>query len=194
MSKISTFFPKQVTIKPSDTAAHTQILHKWGHRKAFLRFTTVSTQNLFHAWYHVSRFQILKRRAKIHAWSVRQLRFQEVIASATAAALKHDTHSLFQIINKFSPKQPMRRMQLRNQQGQIASPPEETAMLRHFIQETWKGPKSFETPDASIPALPFSQAELLHALSQMPATKAVARPCAPAIVWKSIAPQIAQTM
>ena len=151
-------------------------------------------RNLFHAWFHVSRFQFLKRRAKIHAWRVRQLRFQEVIESATAAALKHDTHSLFQIINKFSPKQPMRRMQLRNQQGQIASPPEETAMLRHFIQETWKGPKIFDTPDAYIPDLPFSQADLLHALSQMPAIKAVARPCAPAIVWKSIAPQIAPTL
>ena len=86
---------------------------------------------------------------------VRQLRFQEVIESAQAAAQKHDSHSLFQIINRYSPKQPRRRMQLRNIHGQIASPMEETAMPKQFIAETWHGPSHFPAPEEPLTCMPL---------------------------------------
>ena len=101
-------------------------------------------------------FQCLKRQAQSHAKQVRQLRFMEVTESATAAASRHDSHALFQIINKFSLKQPKPRMQLRNPHGHIANPIEEAAMLRQFIRDTWQGPSHFPFPASTLTGLPFT--------------------------------------
>lgn len=185
--QFQTFFPRQSCNKPEDSNAHAIVMNKWDHRRALQRICSGGLQNLFHAWHHMARFQHLKRQARQHAQHVRQLRFAEVTESAAAAAARHDTHSLFNIINRFTPKQPKRRMQLRNPSGQIATPVEETAMLRHFIQETWRGPSHFPVPAEPLAGLPFTQEELEQALRAIPAIKAVARPCAPGTVWKSLA-------
>ena len=175
-----------------DTLQH--VWNKWQHRKLMLALTKPTLRNVVQAWFHLVRFQRLKRAARTRAVQVRQLRFQEVIESAQAAAQKHDSHSLFQIINRYSPKQPRRRMQLRNIQGQIASPMEETAMLKQFIADTWHGPSHFPAPEEPLTCMPFTLTELTRALQAIPATKAVARPCAPGIVWKSLATQIAPAL
>lgn len=110
--------------------------------------------------------------------------------SPQKAAQRHDSHELFSIINQYSPIQPKRRMHLRNAQGHIASPIEEISQLKRFVVDTWQGPPQFPTLTNDYPGMPFSVAEFEHELSLIPATKAVARPCAPGIAWKTVAPTI----
>ena len=188
------FFPKHAKRDKTDVIATTIIMNKWQHRRAMLQIQTVTLPHLFKAWWHTARFQCLKRQAQSHAKQVRLIRFMEVTESATAAATRHDSHALFQIINKFTPKQAKRRMQLRNPQGHIANPIEEAAMLRQFIKETWQGPTRFPFPSCHLTGLPFTVEELEQALRAIPIGKAVARPCAPGIVWKSMAPLIAPAL
>lgn len=69
------WFPKHGTQTSHDPTAQTMIMTKWQHRKAMLTFTTVNSLTLFHAWYHVARFQCLKRQAQTHSKMVRKLRF-----------------------------------------------------------------------------------------------------------------------
>lgn len=184
-------FPRHGKPKQTDTQAKTTIMTKWFHRRELRNISNITFSNLFHAWYHSARFQRLKRQARKHAIHVRQLRFEEVTTRAAIAASRHDTHSLFRIINQFTPKQPKRRMQLRNLAGQIATPTEETAMLTQFIQDTWHGPSTFPVSTAPLTGLPFTVEELAQALKAIPAVKAVARPCAPGTVWKGLALQLA---
>ena len=188
------FFPKHAKQTKHDPVATDIIMNKWQHRRALLQIQKVTLAHLFTAWWHAARFQCLKRQAQSHAKQVRQLRFMEVTESATAAASRHDSHALFQIINKFSLKQPKPRMQLRNPHGHIANPIEEAAMLRQFIRDTWQGPSHFPFPASTLTGLPFTVEELEIALRAIPVGKAVARPCAPGIAWKSMAPMIAPAL
>ena len=189
-----TWFPRHGTQLNGNDAAHHMIMTKWQHRHEMLKYLKPTIAALFRTWFHVAKFQCLKRQAQQHSKTVRKHRFQEVTEQAAEAAYRHDAHALFRIINRFSPKQPKRRMQLRNSQGHIANPVEETAMLKHFIHETWHGPQQFPVMTPPLTGLPFSVEELEQALRDIPATKAVARPCAPSPVWKALAASIAQPL
>ena len=186
------FFPQ--TSKPKidlDEQTTQHVMTKWHHRRQMLSLHTACRMSLFQAWYHLTRFQSLNRLSKILARTVRQTRFQEIIDSAQKAAQHHDTHALFTIINKYSPKQSKRRMQLRNAKGQISSPIEESSQLRRFIMDTWHGPDTFPISSTCFSGMPFTADDLASELARIPATKAVARPCAPGAVWKSLASLIA---
>ena len=77
--------------------------------------------------------------------------------------------------------------------GQPLSPQQE---LDEFVQ--YFGTQ-FHDQDFLIPALrplqvlPFDEAAVNEALRRMPATKAVAPPSFPAIVWKELAPELASS-
>lgn len=193
-SNFHQFFPSLKRQKQTDSVAKDVILTKWQHRKAMLQPRQITQGSVLTAWWHAARFQTLKRQAQNHAKQVRLIKFTEITESATAAASRHDSHALFRIINRFTPKQPRRRMQLRNTHGHIANPTEATAMLRQFIQDTWKGPHQFPFPSTALTGLPFTMEELEQALRAIPAGKAVARPCAPGFAWKSLAPIITPTL
>ena len=73
-------------------------------------------------------------------------------------------------------------MQLRNSAGVLATPIEERAILIAFVQNTWKGTPLHRVPSANAPGVPLELSDLVAALSQIPATKAVALPYAPGLV------------
>ena len=185
-------FPHSKTVpKPHDPTLDMIVLNKWQHKRALLKLTSQTTHDLFQAWLHLTKFSRLNRQSKQHAKTQRRLRFDEVIRSANHAAQRHDSHALFSIINKFSPKLSTRKMQLRNPQGHIASPIEETAMLKKHVMDTWKGPPTFPTQPHQFSGMPFTVEDLEYELSRIPIAKAVARPCAPAPVWRMMAAKLA---
>ena len=161
------------------------ILDKWRHRESCKHITVVTPSNVLHAWMHITRFQVLKRLHKRFAWQVRQSQFHQILDEAQHAACCNDSHKLFQTISKFCPKQPRRRVQLRNRLGSIASPVEELAILSAFVQKIWQGPDQLPMPILDDDAMPFTEQDLLRALRNIPATKAVAKPFVAGFVWKS---------
>ena len=173
------------------------ILNKWVHRARFLHPTVVSAKNVFSTWFHVTQFLRLRKLHKRQAWKVRQERFDQVIAQAQHAASRFDSHQLFKIINAFAPKQSRRRMQLRNVKGSLASPVEELSILKAFVAKSWAGPPTVPVPPA-LPGMPFTERDVFLALRAIPATKAVAQPFAPGIIWKEqahvVAPHLFQIL
>ena len=143
--------PQHSAIDPT-TIKH--VMSKWFHRKQLMKTCHASARHLFQFWFHMTQFQRLNRESKRLARIVRQLKFQEIVNSAQEAARRHDSHALFSIINKYSPKQSKRRMQLRNADGQIASPVEEAALLRRFVMDTWDGPPNFPVQSHCFPGMP----------------------------------------
>lgn len=186
------WFPSSALHRPSDSEGHRLILNKWEHRNLFKNLKATTQVALFQAWYHFAQFRKLKTAHSKHARQVRQEKFQAAIAEAQIAAQKHDMFHLFQIINKYAPKQQRRRMQLRNLQGALATPSEERALLTDFVRQVWNGPETFPTPPCPFSGLPFALEELRIALSSIPVTKSVARTCAPGIVWRQHAAHLAE--
>lgn len=148
-------------------------------------------RNLIKAWHHLARFQALRRAHKKRAYQVRQERFDLILTQAQTAADRHDSYQLFQIVNRFSPKLPKRRLQIRNQHGHLATPVEEQAILQDFVQRTWAGPDTVPKPDWVPEGLPFTLEELQQALKEIPISKAVAKPFTPGVIWHAHAELLA---
>ena len=181
-----TSFPSGKTARatPAWKAALPTILNKWDHRRHILRPRVCSTRNIFHAWFHVARFGQLRRIHQKQARRIRQTQFAEVVQTAEKAARQHDTHKLFQVINRFAPKQPRKQIQLRNHEGHMASPLESAAIVNKFVADTWHGPPCMNLPFDRPPGVPFTVDQLEKALSLIPSTRATARPFAPGVVWR----------
>ena len=170
------------------------VFSKWTHRKLFLQAKLPTLNTLFGVWFHWARFQSLNREQRRYATFLRKQKFAETVALAQQAASRHDTHQLFDIINRFAPKAPLRKMQLRNEQGILMTPPEERKVLIDFVKTTWQGDPMKPLPlDRPIP-VPFTVEALADALRRIPSSKAVAPTCAPGLIWNSVADLIAPTL
>ena len=167
------------------------ILNQWRHRANLLRSGLPTKSNLFSRWFHFARLCSLKRSQAKHARQVRRQRFDELLQQAQIHAQRHDSYQLFKLINRFAPKQPRKRMQLRNQQGCLATPVEEHAMLKQFVSELWKGREFLPCVASMLPGLPFDEQQLRAALRAIPCSKAVAKPFTPGLVWHALADLVA---
>ena len=164
---------------------------KWQHRSMYMAVNSMTLGGMFQAWYHWTKFHVLNRLQRKFARNLRRRQFEETVAMAQQAANRHDTHQLFEIINRFAPKTPRRSMQLRSEQGALMTPHEERKMLIDFVSETWRGvPLTPLHTDRPL-AVPFTIDALAAALSRIPTAKAAAPPCAPGMIWNSLADQLA---
>ena len=146
--------------------------------------------HVFRFWYHVSRFGVLTKQQKRHSRQVRKDRFAEIIAQAQTAAARHNTFQLFQLINRFAPKQPRRRTQLRTIHGQLATATEEHAILCRYVHDVWSGSPTQPTHPDVIAGTPFSEQDVRHALESIPISKAIAPGFAPGAIWRALAQSI----
>ena len=156
-----------------------------------LKAHVVTLHNVFKVWFHASRFALLKRFHKHQSRVIRNQQFEEVVATAATAAANHDTHKLFHVINRFAPKQPRKQIQIRNSQGHLATPIESAAIINQFVTDTWHGPRHLDLRFERPPGGPFSVQQLERALAMIPVTKATAKPFAPGMVWRQLAPTLA---
>jgi len=176
--------PCQMT-QPMDGTGRSLILDKWRHREKCKLPVLPTPRNVLRSWFHLARFQLLKRSHKQHAYQTRQQAFETILAQAQTAADNHDSFQLFRVSNRFAPKMSKRRMQLRNVHGNIATPMEERAILHAFVAKTWTGPPTVPRCCPHVTGLPFGPEELLRALRTIPIARAVARPFTPGLIWRS---------
>ena len=185
--------PKPKTVDP----VQIQILsNKWDHlrhARATVRSDPRSLRHWFRCWIHLARFHAMDRSHRKFATQLRKQKMEEIICSARVAAMNHDSFRLHQIIRQFSPKAPQRRIQIRNRQGAIAHPHEEFAIMSSFIQKTWSCPFHFDPwSDLAPPGVPFSEADLKHALEHIPPMKAVAKPFVMGLLIRQLAGPLSQ--
>ena len=197
MQCFSNSFPRMSAAPNRDPwQMNPSVLSKWEHRSKARQFRACHIASCFSAWYHIAKYQTLSRLHRRFAQKLRRQRFEEIVQQANHAALTHNTHQMFDLINRFAPKTPKRRMQLRNDQGALMTIPEERSLLIAFVRQTWYGqPMTLRRrPCPSPPGVPFSVQELAQALRGIPTIKAVAPPCAPGCIWNSHADDIAPVL
>ena len=121
---------------------------------------------------------------------IKTLKIQQLTDEAQQAYERHDSFQLYQVISKHCQRPRPKRIHLRDDDGKFLTPMEETAAYVHFITTNWAGP-ALSFPSLPPPGIPFSRDELEHAISMIPATKAVPNCFAPGPLWKSQAPYLA---
>lgn len=125
------------------TAFHQHIEDKWFHKKRMRHLAhtgALGLQDILQAWHHRSRYQSLQRDQQRVARRAKKNQFNQLCTEAAAAATVHDTHSMFLIINKFTPKKPLARTRLRGPDGAIADQYMVHAMTVLFVKSMWQGP------------------------------------------------------
>ena len=109
--QFTTLFPK--TRHPRGTQenqeVHTLIRQKWYHhqqvRQSQHHRHHTPLHTLFQAWYHWSCFRRLEKLQRHEAKQARLRRFQDLCSDVQDAANRHDPHSMFTIINRYTPKE-----------------------------------------------------------------------------------------
>lgn len=178
------------------TATHRDIEQKWSHRR-HLRTLTMSMRQsnlltLFQAWHHRSRYQVLQRQQQRQARQAKLSRFDTLCREVAEAAHHHDTHKVFDVINRHAPKRPLARARLRGPDGGIADQYMAHSMTVAFVQQMWQGPPTLPRYADSAPGNPFTMQELTEAVTHLHSSKSVAKPFLPAVVWKSAPYEVAQ--
>ena len=188
-------FPSNRTVRLDFWQQGRQVIEsQWYHRSCLRHLSGVCLRHCFQAWFHAIRYTQLRRQHRKMAHKFRALRFEETIQQAATAASRYDMHTMFKVINKQSPKTPLKKMQLRSSEGLILSPVEEHAQIVRFVHDNWGGAPLAPPTEACIPGVPFSVSDLQAALRHIPATKAVAPTCAPGMIWSSFSDCMAQQL
>ena len=157
---------------------------KWHHFRQARAFAYTSLQTVFQKWHHIVRFKVLD---KSHAQQVklhRRCKLDGMMKEAHEAHQNHDSYKLYKIVQRHCPKQRIKTIRLKSDQGAFLTPVEETAEYCRYIADKWSGPQMV-LPPMNPPGIPFTVDELEIAIANIPGTKAVAPLFAPGVAWKS---------
>ena len=177
-------FPKCAPEAPTACVTLSQAQTKWQHRHALFALKGRRLSTIFQAWFHIARFQQLKRYHQQQARMAKRQKFQDLLAEVHRASTVHDSFTVFQAINKFTPKQLKKRIRLRSATGEIADPHAAVELYRQHVHSVWAGPERIHYHCSHPPGVPFSQQELAEEIRRIPVVKSVARPYIPGIFWK----------
>lgn len=172
------------------------IRNKWTHRKC-IHAISHQTHGLdlracLQVWYHWSNFRLLQKTQQRQVRQARKARFNDLCAEATVAADHHNAHSLFQIINRYTPKRPLVRARIKTAEGKIADQHMAHQLTVEHVRNTWQGDAELQPLTQTIPGVPISVETLELAIMKLHPHKAVACPFLPAVVWKSAPRELAR--
>ena len=183
------FSPKNPPVTQADlSVVHQTIVDKWHFKKQLWHLANTGRVNLstmMQAWHHRSRYQVLQRTQQKALRQARKEQFQALCHEVSNAAHVHDTHSMFNIINRFAPKRPLTRARLRGPDGTIADQYMAHSLTVAFVKQMWQGPSRLPTFFDAPPGIPFELAELADAVAKVHTNKSVAQPFLPGVVWRS---------
>eukprot|EP00438_Fugacium_kawagutii_P007773 Skav210423 [mRNA] locus=scaffold1573:338040:344165:+ [translate_table: standard] len=178
----------QALTKPTPPAEDDQVGtildNKWDHFRHMQRCTTCTIPQLFSFWKHWCRFHRLKKYHRQYNKQRKREQANQLIAEAGRCARIHDSQGLYGLVRKFTPKARNRPIHLRSKHGTLACAVEELSIYRAYIMETWHGPETLEH-SFGPPGVPFSEQQIVDALSRIPCSKATAPPFTPGIIWKT---------
>ena len=168
----------------------TPFQHFQEHSRALRALRQPTLVNVFKAWFHVHHRHKARQQMRMTSANARKQRVCEIFTIAGRAEAAKDHFRMYQAIRELAPKQPYRRIQLRDTDGRLLNPSDAADRIRDWLAELYHDPeaqlecKSFDWP--------FTETELQQGLQTLPALKALAPEFAPAPYWHSAADEIAR--
>ena len=190
------FFPK--TPKLVSTIPATDLIEsKWVHRRQMLSLLQPTLENLYKTWYYQTKFFSLKHQYREYIKHIKHIKKQQIhdlLIEVDNAAARFNNFQIFYIINRYTPKQPRKKIRLRRSDGVPASTTDVQQLTTEFIRTKWAGSSYIHLPQDSIQHIPFNEAELERELAKIRTVKSVAPKFLPGIMWKHISDQLASIL
>ena len=152
------------------------------HTKALRSVTATTLKGLFQAWFLVHQRCQARRDMAATAKAARKQRLREIFDNASKAEHAQDHFMLFQHVRSMAPKQPLKRIMLRNAQGQLLGPQDSADWIQAWYTDIYSD--STHTRPSSSFTWPFSCSELASELATLPTFKALSPEYAPAPFWR----------
>ena len=164
-----------------------QLFQAHSHHLRDLRQPTLG--NIFQAWFHVHHRQLARKQMRLTSSQARKQRLNRIYAIAGKAEAAKDHFRMYQAIRELAPKQPYRRIQIRDTDGTILSPTAAADRIQDWLTDLYHDPEA----DSVCRSFkwPFTVEEFQHGLLALPVLKALAPGYAPAIFWHEAAEVLA---
>ena len=185
------WFPKQTSTLVACNPFASITARMWQARKVVRALTDRLPASLFTAWKHLALFRRYHKQVRQFSRQNKRQKLEDFLKEGADLALRHQTHDWFRKVRQLCPKQRPQKIQMYDGHGQPLTPSFEFQRIEHFFGLLFQD-KSFQYPgNISLQTLPFTQADVLQGLLHLPAMKALAPPCMPAIIWRHLAPELA---
>ena len=147
--------------------------------------------SIFKAWKCFKEFQLMSKRLRLAAKSIRREKILAVEVEIQKAAQRGDHGNVYQGVRKLAPWKPRDHICLRSADGAILDQKNQLQELLTYCRSKFcKTPDC--QPDHRLEAdFQITEREVAHALARAPAKKAVPSHIAPAAVWRLCASSIA---
>ena len=160
------------------------------HTRLLRRLRGKEMAHIFKAWFHVCKRSQARQAMTIAARQKRKLRLDQIFQAADLAEKAHDHFTLFRHIRSLAPKQPLKQILLRSEQGELLGPDDAADWLQRWYHDLYSdGDSNFLISDFTWP---FTQEEFTQGLQSLPIHKALAPAFTPAPFWKYGAEPISQ--
>ena len=159
--------------------------HMWHERRQALQYGAAG--DVWRAWRHIARFTRMHRHFRTQGRLNRRQLYLEHITRAQQAANRHDSRTLYSIIRQLAPKQPRRRIQLRDENHALLTNAQELQALKTFCVDLFQPQQPPALAHHTEPPCQLTIEEIYGSLIQLKAGKAVPRHLAPAVAWKGAA-------
>jgi exonuclease III len=160
------------------------------HTRLLRRLCGKELAHIFQAWFHVCKRSQARQAMTIAARQKRKARLDQIFQAADLAEKAHDHFTLFRHIRSLAPKQPLKQILLRSEQGELLGPADAADWLQRWYHDLYSdGDSSFLISDFTWP---FTQEEFTQGLQSLPVHKALVPAFTPAPFWKYGAVPISQ--
>ena len=170
----------------------------WAQWRAFKKIRKNGLQGWFAAWKAWKSFDRHYRAHQLRCRQARRAKLLRAMDDAQDCAKRHDSRGLYQIVKRIAPKQPYKRLQLRDPKGLMMTPSAEVDMLQsHFRERFQAAPQdpavtvNLEGPWTLQQPLLLDATILCGAIQAVPRRKAVPAQHPPSAAWRLCADMIA---
>ena len=186
-------FPSVRRQAPLDPAFRSITAQMWLARKAALALHDRSVKSLFQGSFNLTRYRTLHKRIRQYSRTNKRTRLEAFLLEGADLAMRHQSFDFFLRIRTLCPKQRLQRVHMFDSHGQPLSPQQELDELVQYFGTQFHDPDFLQPDLPPLQVLPFDEDAVYEALRRMPASKAVAPPSLPAMVWKALAPELASS-
>ena len=182
---------------PWEAEAHTSTIKTmWQHYRAMrtqarTTWGSAALPHVLKAWIHHFRFVRMHKLVQRHSRRLRRERFHKLLEEARDQDQQGRPQAIFDILRRFTPKQPRQRRQLRDKAGRLLDPAEEAKALAEF----WKSVNGTSACPVKVHCelkYTITWEELATELLHLKAGKAAPAHFAPHLLWQLATPHLEQ--
>ena len=179
--------PKSKGVESLETHSLGLVRQLWRLRR--LRSNPSETHSLLRRWHIAARLAKIQRQLKRICRDKRRERIDGILQDAAASP---HLSAIYGAIRRLAPKSRHQRIQLRDKQGNLVSPQQETETIAEFFREVY-GSQDIQSPPTPRPftGVQFEPDDLCSSLMSLQQIKALPKRFAPARLWKDTASLIA---